>query len=502
MSQATRSTLTDNQRAIWQSYMGSWPTSLFDFSRPSQPTAPPLSPPTSDWQAWLAARFPSYVVAPFAERHAALWRWFADLRLGTRPAPLLAIWPRGGAKSTTTELGVAYAQQRRARRFVVYVSETQDQANTHVQNVAELLESLGAARAVNKYKASKGWTQYLLRTADGFNLRAFGLDAGARGVKLGQDRPDMIVFDDIDAKHDSQATTAKKKETIAQTLLLAGTSDCAVLFVQNLVHAASIATQLADGTAGFLSDRVVSGPYPALRNFTADGYVDADGQQRYTVGGDPTWAGQDLAACQRLVDTAGLTAFEVECQHEVGRGKHLIYDCFDERLAVDGGHLDIRHPIPDDWQRYMGMDFGGTNTAAIFFAEDPATKRLIAYRVYWAGGKTAKEHAADLLAGEPASIFCVGGSKSEGQWRREFRQAGLPIAEPLISDVWVGIQRVYGVLKRHEVVFFDDLPHVFAELRDYRRKVDALGEPTNEIDEKRRFHLLDATRYILSRIRS
>ena len=35
------------------------------------------------------------------------------------------------------------------------------------------------------------------------------------------------------------------------------------------------------------------------------------------MAGTPTWQGQDLAACQRMVSDFGLSAFKTECQHEV-----------------------------------------------------------------------------------------------------------------------------------------------------------------------------------------
>ena len=60
------------------------------------------------------------------------------------------------------------------------------------------MEKCGIERAVNKYGYSKGWNAQKLRTANGFNVLAFGLDTGARGVKLDNLRPDMIILDDID----------------------------------------------------------------------------------------------------------------------------------------------------------------------------------------------------------------------------------------------------------------------------------------------------------------
>ncbi|GJG84863.1 hypothetical protein tb265_00440 [Gemmatimonadetes bacterium T265] len=63
----------------------------------------------------------------------------------------------------------------------------------------------------------------------------------------------------------------------------------------------------------------MSGPDPAVEGLattrTTDGATGAP--RTMLVGGEPTWSGQDLAACQRLVDRIGLAAFERECQHRV-----------------------------------------------------------------------------------------------------------------------------------------------------------------------------------------
>lgn len=176
--------------------------------------------------------------------------------------------------------------------------------------------------------------------------------------------------------------------------------------------------------------------------------------------------------------------------------RYLIYDCFDRAR-----HLRPRFPIPDEWPRYLGLDFGGANTAAMFYAEEPGTKILYCYREYLQGKRTAAEHARVLLEDEPGIPFCVGGSKSEGQWRLEFAQGGLPVMSPLIKDVDIEIGRVYAQHKHNGIVYFDDLPGVLDEKGRYRRKRDKSGEITNEIESKASFHRLDAERYIISYIR-
>jgi len=174
----------------------------------------------------------------------------------------------------------------------------------------------------------------------------------------------------------------------------------------------------------------------------------------------------------------------------------LIYDSFDEQV-----HTCPRFELPVDWPRYIGLDFGGVHTAAVFYAEEPKTKRLYAYREYLAGGRTSKEHVRELRRGELMPAAVVGGSASEGQWRAEFRAAGLPVRPPAVTDVEVGIDRVYGAHRRNEIIVFDDLAGYLEQKRTYSRELDDAGEPTEAIEDKEQFHFMDAERYIIGWLR-
>jgi phage terminase large subunit-like protein len=295
----------------------------------SQPTPTPLPPTGDDPEAWLCDYFPSYTTARFADHHAAFWRWVWSLERGIRSPSFIAIWPRGGAKSTSAELACVAVAARQSRKYVLYVSSTQQQADTHVQNVQSLLESSAfaqdypsmASRGVNKYGSSQGWRRNRLHTDSGFTIDALGLDTAARGAKVDEDRPDLIVIDDVDTETDSAASTDKKIALLTRKLLPAGSSDLAVLAIQNLVHPDSIFAQLADGRADFLRNRIVSGPTPALEEFTHE-----EQAGRTVVQGTPTWEGQDLVTCQALVDDIGLQAFEAECQQNVSVLRERILD--------------------------------------------------------------------------------------------------------------------------------------------------------------------------------
>ena len=270
------------------------------------------------WRDWLARFFPHVTSAPFAARHVSQWEWFESLTPGTAPRPRVAPWPRGGGKSSTGELGCVRVGAKLSRRFFLFVAETQPQADQRVQAVATLFERMGVGRAIGKYGSSKGWRRDQLRTENGFSVAGIGLDTAARGVKLDEFRPDVLCFDDIDGRFDTPATTQKKIQTITTSLLPAGSTDCAILFLQNLIRKGGVVYQLADGTAPFLHTREASPAEPACLNLAVDWRPIEDGTRRYFVtGGTPTWEGQNLSIIEKQINEWGLPAFLREAQQEV-----------------------------------------------------------------------------------------------------------------------------------------------------------------------------------------
>lgn len=167
----------------------------------------------------------------------------------------------------------------------------------------------------------------------------------------------------------------------------------------------------------------------------------------------------------------------------------MIYDCF------TSDHKVKRFAIPNNWPRYLGVDFGGVNTAAVYLTRNPDTGELFVYKTYHKGGRTAREHARYMLEGEDR-IVAYGGAKSEGQWRDEFVAGGLPIHEPPVSGVEVGIDRVYELFKTNRLFIFDDLDGLIDDVESYSRELDENGEPTEVIEDKSKYHLGDALRYI------
>lgn len=287
-----------------------------------------------DWEGWLRSLFPLYIDQEFSMRHKEFWEWVWTVRRGIRPLPFVAVWPRGGGKSTSSELACVRLGAQRVRDYIWYCCGVQEQAEKHLDTVAEILEgdilSLYYPKMSNKHIGRYGrsaWSRKRIWTDSGFVVDAIGLDTAARGAKVKHTRPDFIILDDLDDKGDTPKITDRKMTALTDSILPSGSPDCGVLFVQNLITPHSIASQLCKEQSPFLTDRILSGPYPAIdRLVTEQG---EDGVYRI-ISGIPTWTGQDLEVCQDQINTWGLTSFRKEAQHEVniatgGMFNHLTY---------------------------------------------------------------------------------------------------------------------------------------------------------------------------------
>jgi hypothetical protein len=180
----------------------------------------------------------------------------------------------------------------------------------------------------------------------------------------------------------------------------------------------------------------------------------------------------------------------------------LVYDAFNEDTCKIKRLWD---KPPKEWAVYIGHDFGPIHTSALWYAQEPGTGYLYLYRTYLSYEKlTPTRHAEkwkELSTGENVRkrVGGAGGNTSTDEgWREAYRLAGWPISEPMIRDVEIGIMRVYGWHKTDHLFVFEDLFEYLEEKQSYSRKLDENYNPTAEIKDKSRYHLMDGERSILS----
>ena len=235
------------------------------------------------------------------------------------------------------------------------VTETQEQAGKFVAAVAETLEANGIEPARNPQGFSRGWRKDMIRTADGFNLAAVGWDVATRGIRMGELRPDVILFDDVDGRLDTPAMTEKKQTILTQTFLPAGAPGLAVAFGQNVILAGGLMDQLVKNTADFLTDRKVS-YVQAVEGLRVEFREETDGRRvPYIAEGVPTWPDRlTIAALNGFLSAMGVRAFLREFQHDVSETGGGLWD---------GTPIPYwqKESLPDFFAVVVGIDPSGSN---------------------------------------------------------------------------------------------------------------------------------------------
>ena len=481
------------------------------FLPPEQPDDIP-----DDYERWLDRFFPEHVRSEMAEHHHRIWRWIWALKLGVRPeTSMVALLARGGGKSTTIELGCAALGARQRRRYILYVCGTQPQADDHVANIASLLESpkIAAAyptlgkRLLNLFGSSRGWRRNRIRSESGLTVDALGLEVMTRGVKLEEQRPDLVVFDDVDDRSDSIEAIKKKISHMTTKILPAGSSDAAAAFIQNLVHYEGVAARLAgvaSEQADFLNDREVIGPIPAVIGLQTEP-IPGTLLHRITAG-TPTWAGQDIPTCEYQLNKYGLPAFLSEAQHLRPRPGSPAFPEWDESI-----HVCEPFPIPESWPKWRSVDYGYAVPYCCLWCAQSPSGRLYFYRETYGAGKTALEQAYEvrLASSGERYAFSVGDPSmwSSQQEGKKFQSVASQYEEMGVHLTPGSNTRIDGWDRFHSVLKYGEgappVLQVFKTCHNFIRTFQMLPrhphkpDDVDSLDPSLEDHAGDAGRYSL-----
>jgi predicted phage terminase large subunit-like protein len=168
------------------------------------------------------------------------------IRRGTR---INVIGPRGGAKSTIgTMCYVLRAALEGWEKYIWIISDTSSQAEMHLKNVRDELES--NERLARAYPESWGrgkvWKNSVLKLRNDTRIECFGTGQKVRGRRHGKYRPSLIVCDDI--QNDSHIESARRRKlshTWFRTALInSGNKETNILSLATALHRDALAMQL------------------------------------------------------------------------------------------------------------------------------------------------------------------------------------------------------------------------------------------------------------------
>lgn len=174
----------------------------------------------------------------------------------------------------------------------------------------------------------------------------------------------------------------------------------------------------------------------------------------------------------------------------------LVYSMWDERTQL----IDP-FPLPKEWPRFTGHDFGQSNPAAIFVAMDPAGN-LYVYDEYLPGpGRSVYQHTEEFKfrTKDVNVLKRIGGNQNtEDEIRQGYGSHGWNIVAPKWARPAKQIEVVQGLMERNRVFVFKKCTQLLEELRNCLWEVDNEGVRLDKVRREAQYHLLACVRYLLS----
>ena len=452
--------------------------------------------------AWGRAYLPAHFAKPPSAMHEWLGRQLDCLHTA-RGTKVNLIGPRGAAKSTIGTL--CYVLRSALERFDHYiwiVSDTKEQAQTHLENVkTELIDNpLLAAAYPNEVGRGARWRSNSIELANGVVIESFGTGQRIRGRRRCAYRPTLIVCDDLqnDGHMASAAQRDGSRAWFHGTLLKAGDKETNILNLATALHREALAMEL-HSTAGW-----TSASFPAIQAWPTNTalwdeweavYCNVDqpdakraarefyeaNREKMNAGAVVLWPDvEDLYTLMQMRVESGRTAFEREKQGspvdpdlcewpESYFGDHIWFDHWPRDLAIRAIALDPskgRDARRGDYSAYVML---GVNPSGVIHVEADMARRPTPQMV--ADGAALCERfrpaAFGVEANQYQELLC-------DELAAEFARQGMfhvvPSAIHNHVNKLVRIRRLGPYLSRHRLRFLSRSPStrlLVDQMRDF-----------------------------------
>lgn len=156
--------------------------------------------------------FPHYFKVQSPYFHKELADLFQEAVLGGNPKRIARAAPRDHAKSVWLTLILPiWATVYGHKKYTIILSDTSDQADSFLMNIRSEFED--NKRLIEAFGLMQGaiWHTNKIRLKNGGQIQSFGSGKKLRGSRKKQDRPDLVLGDDIENDENVQSADQRKK---------------------------------------------------------------------------------------------------------------------------------------------------------------------------------------------------------------------------------------------------------------------------------------------------
>jgi predicted phage terminase large subunit-like protein len=168
----------------------------------------------------------------------------------SRAGKLAIAAPRGSAKSTVITLQyVIFCLCYKVEKFIVIISNTSDQAQGFLASIKQELETNSLLAKdfpevceLGTKPAPARWTQKEVITKNGIKVLALGVGQQIRGRRNKENRPSLIILDDVEKDDSVQNPESyyKIQDWLEKSVLKSGTPETNIIFTGTIHHYESL----------------------------------------------------------------------------------------------------------------------------------------------------------------------------------------------------------------------------------------------------------------------
>jgi len=192
-----------------------------------------------DFLAGLA--MPSVFKYFFPDTFQAIWRWLLSYVDRERDFSQLCLGlPRGFAKTTFVKIFLLFIILFTKRRFILVCANSVPKAAAIIADVMDFLDEPNIKKVFGDWKLGVETDQQILKKF-GFRGRDITLYAGTvesvRGLNVKHQRPDIMIFDDIQSRQDAESEIISKQietDMIGTAMKAKSPHGCLFIFVGNM----------------------------------------------------------------------------------------------------------------------------------------------------------------------------------------------------------------------------------------------------------------------------
>jgi len=185
---------------------------------------------------------PTIFIYCFPPVFKSVWDWLLSFVHKVRVFPQLALGlPRGFGKTTLVKIFVVYCILFTDKKFILIISATAKLAENILSDIIDMLEEPNIKSLFGDWKLGvEKDTQSLKKfgfRGRNISLAAIGAESSLRGLNIKNERPDVMIFEDIQSREcaDSEVQSTSLENWMVGTAMKAKSPHgCMFLFVANM----------------------------------------------------------------------------------------------------------------------------------------------------------------------------------------------------------------------------------------------------------------------------